>query len=163
MPGRTFLGYIHWLHTSNYVNFRKVHALFYVRIGGVPRKSRVPNLSEALTRKGPERSSSGPLGAQGTAPPYLPSLRAALAAAYSPEGKEGHSRESSDAIIALSIKTKEEFGVRSGSGTPRPPAFDAATYARPNAVERCVNRNTQWRGGTRSGLALAGDWWSSPR
>ena len=27
----------------------------------------------------------------------------------------------------------------------RPPAFDAAAYARRNVVERCVNRLKQWR------------------
>ncbi len=33
------------------------------------------------------------------------------------------------------------------AGRPgRPPAFDAATYARRNVVERCVNRLKQWRG-----------------
>jgi transposase len=32
------------------------------------------------------------------------------------------------------------------SGLGRPPSFDITTYARRNAVERCVNRLKQWRG-----------------
>jgi transposase len=28
----------------------------------------------------------------------------------------------------------------------RPPSFDATSYARRNAAERCVNRFKQWRG-----------------
>jgi transposase len=32
------------------------------------------------------------------------------------------------------------------SGLGRPPSFGITTYARRNAVERCVNRLKQWRG-----------------
>jgi transposase len=35
---------------------------------------------------------------------------------------------------------------RAGRLRGRAPSFDAATYARRNVVERCVNRLKQWRG-----------------
>ena len=48
--------------------------------------------------------------------------------------------------IPHTIPERRDQEERRGGRPGRPPAFDAAAYARRNVAERCVNRLKQWRG-----------------
>ena len=47
--------------------------------------------------------------------------------------------------IPHTIPERRDQRERSAKRPGRPPSFDAATHARRNVVERCVNRLKQWR------------------
>ncbi len=48
--------------------------------------------------------------------------------------------------IAHTIPERRDQRARRAARPGRPLAFDKATYARRNVVERCINRLKQWRG-----------------
>jgi transposase len=48
--------------------------------------------------------------------------------------------------IPHTIPERRDQRARRANRTGRPLAFDQATYARRNVVERCINRLKQWRG-----------------